>query len=328
MQLVTQQRSPCIMRTAILIAVGWFVFFPTTASAAEIPSKTVPARTYSLGIVPQHKAADLAARWVPLLQYLSARTGLHVEFRTARDIPTFEQQLAQGEYDFAYMNPFQYVLFQQKSGYRALARQRAYGLRGIVVVRADSPYRTLRDLEGQALAFPAPSAFAASILTRAQLRAEGIRTTPSFVVSHDSVYYGVVNRLFAAGGGAPETLDRLDPAVRAQLRVLWTSAEYTPHAFAAHARVPASVAEILRQALIETSRDPRGKRLLAAAGFQELVAANDEEYEAVRKLVPGIRAALCASTESVDDRSQWLCPAAFAGNETRARVVGVDNPGF
>ncbi|MEK7260401.1 MAG: hypothetical protein AAB068_00035, partial [Pseudomonadota bacterium] len=56
MQLVTQQRSPCIMRTAILIAVGWFVFFPTTASAAEIPSKTVPARTYSLGIVPQHKA--------------------------------------------------------------------------------------------------------------------------------------------------------------------------------------------------------------------------------------------------------------------------------
>ena len=201
MQLVTQQRSPCIMRTAILIAVGWFVFFPTTASAAEIPSKTVPARTYSLGIVPQHKAADLAARWVPLLQYLSARTGLHVEFRTARDIPTFEQQLAQGEYDFAYMNPFQYVLFQQKSGYRALARQRAYGLRGIVVVRADSPYRTLRDLEGQALAFPAPSAFAASILTRAQLRAEGVRTTPSFVVSHDSVYYGVVNRLFAGGGG-------------------------------------------------------------------------------------------------------------------------------
>lgn len=328
MQLVVPQRPACIMRTAISIAVGWFVFFPAAASAAEIPPKTVPARTYSLGIVPQHKAADLAARWVPLLQYLNARTGLHIEFRTARDIPTFEQQLAHGEYDFAYMNPFQYVLSRQKSGYRAFARQRAHELRGIVVVRADSPYRTLQDLEGQALAFPAPNAFAASILTRAQLRAEGVRITPSFVVSHDSVYYGVVNRLFAGGGGAPETLDRLDPAVRAQLRVLWTSAEYTPHAFAAHARVPAGVAEILRQALLETSHDPRGKRLLAAAGFQELMAASDEEYESIRKLVPGIRATLCASTESVDDRNQWLCPAAFAGNETRARVVGVGNPGF
>ena len=46
--------------------------------------------------MPQHKAADLAARWVPLLQYLNTRTGLHIEFRTARDIPTFEQQLARG----------------------------------------------------------------------------------------------------------------------------------------------------------------------------------------------------------------------------------------
>ncbi|MBI3574604.1 MAG: phosphate/phosphite/phosphonate ABC transporter substrate-binding protein [Gammaproteobacteria bacterium] len=297
-------------------------------SATETLPVTPSARTYSFGIVPQHKAANLAAWWVPLLQYLSARTDLQFEFRTARDIPTFEQQLAQGEYDFAYMNPFQYVLFQQKSGYRALARQRAHGLRGIVVVRADSPYRTLQDLEGQALAFPAPGAFAASLLTRAQLRAEGIRTTSSFVVAHDSVYYGVVNRLFAGGGGVPETLDRLDPAVRAQLRVLWTSAEYTPHAFAVHARVPTGVAEILRQALIETSRDPHGKRLLAAAGFQELMAASDEEYESVRKLAPSIRAELCAATESVDDRSQWLCPAAFAGNETRARIVGAGNPDF
>lgn len=302
------------MLTAIFIAVGEFVFFPAVTGATEIPPKTIPARTYSFSIVPQHKAADLAARWVPLLQHLSARTGLHLEFRTARDIPTFERQLAAGEHDFAYMNPFQYVLFQQKSGYRALARQRTHGLRGIVVVRADSPYRTLRDLEGQALAFPAPGAFAASILTRAQLRAEGIRTTPSFVVSHDSVYYGVVNRLFAGGGGAPETLDRLDPAARAQLRVLWTSTEYTPHAFAVHARVPADVAEAVRQALIETSRDPHGKQLLAATGLQDLVAVNDKEYESVRQLVPGIRATLCAATEPTDRPGKWLCPDTFAGS--------------
>lgn len=328
MPLVAQRYFRCATIAAIFIAAGAFVFFPAVTGAADISPKTLPARTYSFSIVPQHKAADLAARWVPLLQHLSARTGLHIEFRTARDIPTFEQQLAQGEYDFAYMNPFQYVLFQQKSGYRALARQRAHTLRGIVVVRADSRYRTLRDLEGQALAFPAPGAFAASIVTRAQLRAEGIRTTPSFVVSHDSVYYGVVNRLFAGGGGAPETLDRLDPAVRAQLRVLWTSTEYAPRAFAAHARVPADVADTLRQALIETSRDPRGKQLLATAGLQELVAAHDAEYESVRKLVPSIRAALCASTESVDDRSKWLCPTSFAGNKTQARAVGAGNLGF
>ena len=313
MPLVAQRYSRCATITAIFIVGGCFAFLSTMVSATETLPVTLTARTYSFGIVPQHKATDLAARWVPLLQHLSTRTGLHIEFRTARDIPTFERQLAAGEHDFAYMNPFQYVLFQQKSGYRALVRQRTHGLRGIVVVRADSSYRTLQDLEGQALAFPAPSAFAASIVTRAQLRAEGIRITPSFVVSHDSVYYGVVNRLFAGGGGAPETLDRLAPAMRAQLRVLWTSTEYTPHVFAAHARVPASVAEILRQALIETSHDPRGKRLLAAAGFRELTAASDKEYESVRKLVPDIRATLCAATEPTERPGTWLCPDTFAG---------------
>ncbi|MBI3571533.1 MAG: phosphate/phosphite/phosphonate ABC transporter substrate-binding protein [Gammaproteobacteria bacterium] len=328
MPLVAQRYSRCATITAIFIAASGFVFFPAATGATEASPKAVSARTYSFSIVPQHKAADLAARWVPLLQHLSARTGLHIEFRTARDIPTFEQQLTGGEYDFAYMNPFQYVLSRQKSGYHALARQRAHELRGIVVVRADSLYRTLQDLEGQVLAFPAPGAFAASILTRTQLRAEGIHTTPSFVVSHDSVYYGVVNRLFAGGGGAPETLGRLDPAVRAQLRVLWTSTEYTPHVFAAHTRVPDGVAETLRQALIETGRDPRGKQLLAAAGLQELVAANDAEYESVRKLVPGTRAALCATTESADYPGKLLCPDTFAGNETRARVMGTGNPGF
>ena len=141
MQLVTQQRSPCIMRTDDTHR-GWLVcVFPDDGQRCRDSIEDgSPARTYSLGIVPQHKSRRSRGALGPAAAgYLSARTGLHVEFRTARDIPTFEQQLAQGEYDFAYRNPFQYVLFQQKSGYRARSQGNAYGLRGIVVVRADSP---------------------------------------------------------------------------------------------------------------------------------------------------------------------------------------------
>lgn len=301
------------------VAGGCLLLLLTATSIADTPS-TVPAtRTYTFGIVPQHKASDLAERWVPLLQYLSARTGLPLEFRTARDIPTFERQLLRGEYDFAYMNPFHYVMLQQKAGYRVLARERERGLRGIIVVRAGANQKHLRDLEGQTLAFPAPAAFAASLVTRAHLRAEGIRITPRFVVSHDSVYHGVANGLFVAGGGIPETLEKLDPNVRSQLRVLWISMEYAPHAFAVHRGVPAEVVATVRQAMLETGLNPEGARRLEVAGLRNLTSANDGEYEQIRRLAPSIRAEICATEASIHE-SSWLCPTSFADGETRAQL--------
>lgn len=308
--------SACLSSIAAIVG-GCFALLLTAVCAADTTS--APARTYTVGIVPQHKAVDLATRWVPLLKYLSARTGLRLEFRTARDIPTFERQLLQGEYDFAYMNPFHYVMLQKKAGYHALVRERDRGLRGIIVVRADANHKHLRELEGQVLAFPAPAAFAASLVTRAHLRAEGIRITPRFVVSHDSVYHGVANGLFVAGGGIPETLDQMEPRIRSQLRVLWTSTEYTPHAFAAHRRLAPDVVAAVRQAMIEINRDPEGARRLAATGLGTLTQTSDSEYERIRRLAPGIRAEICA-TETPTNESSWLCPTSFAGGETRARL--------
>ena len=277
-----------------------------------------PEHIYSFAIVPQHKATDLARHWTPLLQYLNEKTGYRFEFRTARDIPTFEQRLMQSEYDVAYLNPLQHVVFRQTTGYRAIARESGRSLHGILVVRADSPYHTLRDLQGQTLAFPAPSAFAASLLTRARLRAEDVRIMPSFVVSHDSVYYGVANGLFAAGGGARQTLDRLEPKVREKLRMLWMSEEYPPHPFVVHPRVPAAVTAALLQTLTGMGNDARGRRLLAALGFHELVRAGDEEYEGVRKMVPGLRAEICALPESyASDSASWLCAGTPATGSAR-----------
>jgi phosphonate transport system substrate-binding protein len=275
---------------------------------------------YTLAVVPRHPATDLAARWTPLLRYLEGKTGLRLVFRTGRDVPTFELRAVQGEYDFVYLNPFQYTLFQQKVGYRALAREHARGLRGVVVVRADAPYRGLRDLKDHVLAFPAPSAFAASLVTRAQFRTQNIRIQPRFVVSHDSVYYGVANGLFAAGGGTLDTYQRLDPTVRAKLRVLWTSPEYVSHALASHPRLPHDIVMTVQRALRDAGRDPEGRRVLAAAGFETLGVAGDREYDPVRHLSPVMRAELCMLSETPAATRAWLCPTSLAGNVTRVRA--------
>jgi len=110
---------------------------------------------FSFGVVPQRTAIDLARSWVPILDYLGAKTGYRFEFRTARDADAFEQRLDTGEFDLVYMNPYQYILSHAKHGYRVYAKEKDRLLTGLIVVRANSPYREVRELEGKTLAFAA-----------------------------------------------------------------------------------------------------------------------------------------------------------------------------
>jgi phosphonate transport system substrate-binding protein len=152
------------------------------------------------------------------------------------------------------------------------------------VVAKDSDYQQLKDLNGMVLAFPSPAAFAASLLTRAHLRAENVLFTPKYVSSHDSVYRTVAKGLYGAGGGIIRTFDNVDPLIRTQLRILWTSHGYTPHAFANHPRVPAATVVTLQGAMVAMYRDEIGRDLLRAINFNGIEPASDSDWDDVRAL--------------------------------------------
>ena len=75
-------------------------------------------RTFSFGVVPQQAASELAETWSPVLTWLSKQAGMQLRFSTAPDIPNFEQRLAKEEYDFAYMNPYHFVVFNEAPAIR------------------------------------------------------------------------------------------------------------------------------------------------------------------------------------------------------------------
>jgi phosphonate transport system substrate-binding protein len=243
-----------------------------------------PPRLLEFGIVPQQSATKLARLWTPVLDYLGEKTGYRFQFRTAPDIPTFEQRLARGEYDMAYMNPYHYTVFHREPGYRAFAKEKDKRIKGILVVRKDSPYRSLRELKGQTLAFPAPAAFAASILIRSHLKNAGIPITAKYVSSHDSVYLTVAKGLYPAGGGVMRTFRNMNAAITDQLRILWVTPSYTPHAIAAHPAVPEDVVLRVQQAMLAMHKDLHGKTLLKTINFKGIVAAEDAEWNDVRTL--------------------------------------------
>jgi len=242
------------------------------------------ADTFTLGIVPQQSAKKLAKLWTPITNYLSEKTGHTIIFSTAKDIPTFEKRVLAGDYDIAYMNPYHFTVFNQKPGYSAIAKQKGKRIKGIIVVAKDSPLQDLTELAEQTLAFPAPAAFAATVLPSAKLRQENIRFTPKYVSSHDSVYLGVSRGFFPAGGGIQRTFNNTSTQVREKLRVLWTTPGFTPHAIAVKPAMDKQIAQGIKAAFLSMNDNERGKALLNSINFKGIESATDADWDDVRGL--------------------------------------------
>ena len=242
------------------------------------------AQTLTFGIVPQQSATKLARLWTPIIRHINAATGLDLRFATAPDIPAFEHRLAEQRYDLAYMNPYHFVVFNRSPGYRAIAHASDKRIKGIMVVSRHSEVQSLAALDGHSLAFPSPAAFAASILTRAELSAQSIDFKPVYVSSHDSVYRSVAKGLFPAGGGVVRTFNNLEPEIRDQLRILWTSRGFTPHAIAARPGLAEDTVRRIREALVGMSSDERGRQLLHGIKLKGFQSAQDSDWDDVRAL--------------------------------------------
>ncbi len=239
---------------------------------------------FTFGFVPQQSATVLAKRWIPVLREINKSTKLNLVFATAPDIPTFEKRLLQGEYDFAYMNPYHYTVFSEKPGYRAFAKQKDKWITGIIVVAKDSSIESIHDLEGRQLAFPSPAAFAASILTQGLLKQNKVRITPKFVSSHDSVYRAVAAGLMVGGGGIMRTFNTVEKDVSQKLRVLTTTPKYTPHAFAYHPRMKEEVVQVVAQAFYQLAESEQGSNALKMLSFTGVEPAEDQDWNDVREI--------------------------------------------
>ena len=103
-------------------------------------------QTFKFDVVPQLTAAKIYTTWSPLLQRIGQEAGLCFELRVSATIPEFEQKLLKGEPEFVFLNPYHAVLANQKKKYQPLLADSQDLLTGILVVRADSPIKSLDEL--------------------------------------------------------------------------------------------------------------------------------------------------------------------------------------
>jgi phosphonate transport system substrate-binding protein len=248
------------MKTALLCLAA-LLALPWPAAAVCLGDTTAP-RPATLYVVPQLPPALLFARWSPLLEQVGRKTGHCFELTIVRSIPEFEQALLKGTPDFAFVNPYHAVMVRRRQGYIPLLMDSQERLSGILTVAADSPIQTVAALDGKTVVFPAPNAFAASLLIRAHLAGQGIRIEPKYVQTHGSVYRAVALGDASAGGGVNNTLQREEPALRSRLRVLYETPSYAPHPLVAHPRMSAALRESVTSAFIGVASTDTGRQLL------------------------------------------------------------------
>ncbi len=239
---------------------------------------------YTFSVVPQFERRVLFGIWQPIVDELEKRTGARFQLTTSLSVSDYERDVHRGVYDFIYVNPYVMPNIEEQPGYVPLIRDRK-PLRGILVVRKDSPVRKVEELQGKTLAVPSMSALGASLLLRAELdRQYKVKTQVVLAKTHSSVFLHVVNGFADAGGSVQKALSEQDPRVRDALRVLYQTSEVPSHPLAAHQRVPAALREQVRKAFLDLSTTPQGRELLGKIPMQEAVAASSEDYRPLRAL--------------------------------------------
>ncbi len=237
---------------------------------------------YTFGVVPQYHNRKIIRIWRPILDEIRKQTGIVLNLAGAPTIPAFEKKFMKGELDFAYMNPYHILKASNSQGYIPLVRDGSRKLRGILVVRKNSPYKSAAELNGQVVALPSPNALGASMLLRADLESTfGIQVKPKYVQTHSSVYLHVAKGLVVAGGGVMSTFMSQKPEIKDRLRVLFTTRGTIPHPIVAHPRVPRRDIKEIKSALLAMGKTPEGRALLAEIPIKDIQPSSINEYKAL-----------------------------------------------
>ncbi|MDD8058517.1 MULTISPECIES: phosphate/phosphite/phosphonate ABC transporter substrate-binding protein [Shewanella] len=245
-----------------------------------IQSSWLFAQEYTFGVVPQYEPQKLNAIWQPLLNEVSQQTGIKIKLITVESIPVFEQAFANGDYDFAYMNPWHSVIANEKQGYMPLIKDAGRKLQGVLVVKKDGGINDLSQLQNEEIAFPAPNALGASLLMRADLaQLYDLSIKPVYVQTHSSVYLNVALGTTKAGGGVLGTLKQQPQNLQDKLTILYKTREISRHPIVAHPRVDTAVQLNIQQAILTIGQSEKYKHLLAGIPITQPSTATLAEYQ-------------------------------------------------
>lgn len=241
-------------------------------------------------IPPLDSPTQVYARFKPLADYLSRKSGQPVQLVLSRNLEDFSSKVSEPVPQLAYFCPLNYVTVTQKSTYTPVAgiTEPSSRNRSVILVRHDSPIHRVADLKGRSLALGNVACAASFLIPRAMLQREGI-TLDDFLEtrktgSDQAALMAVAARLYDVTASSESTAQ---PFIsKGILRAVLYSQDSPPDLIAANALVPAGLQQKIRRALLG-AQTPTGQ----LAGYNrprigafDFVAADDSQYDVIREM--------------------------------------------
>ncbi|MBW8306479.1 MAG: phosphate/phosphite/phosphonate ABC transporter substrate-binding protein [Thiobacillus sp.] len=238
----------------------------------------------SFGVFPHLTARQTIETYRPLAYVVEKRLQRPIVIYTARDFKTFVERTRQGEYDILMTAPHLAWLARQEAGYRPLLKY-VRPVRGLLVVKADSPLDSLGALRGRTIATADPLAVVALAL-HAELAAHGLRQAIDYQTtdsgSHLNAAMQVINGRADAAMIGLHPYKLMPPELRRQVRVLAETPSLSSLMYLAHPRRGAAAGQAVRQALREFAASPAGQAFMQSGGYGGFAEVDGDELRAFR----------------------------------------------
>ena len=255
----------------------------SAAPAAEPENRS--GRSYRFGVFPYLPVLTIDRIFGPMAAAFAEALGRPVYLKTKSTFEQFVIELRHESYDVVFVHPFLYVDAADRHGYLPLARL-AGGLTAVVLVQSDRPWRTWADLAGKVLAAPPPLAAVSEMASVALLDAgllPGIDTTFVHYRTKASCLHAV-SVGDADGCVLPGfVLGQIGEIAQGRLRIMVESGAIQHLAGMRSSKTIVAERAKLRALITSWPQTEAGRAILAAGSWTRFVAAQDADYDEVRR---------------------------------------------
>jgi phosphonate transport system substrate-binding protein len=249
-----------------------------------------------IGLLPGESSLTVMRVFEPLRRELESKLGIPVELQVGTNYAATGEALRFRRLDVAYLGPVTYVLQREKARLISFATPRhpkaGASFEAAIIVPADSPARTLRDLAGTDIVFGDPASTSGSWVPRYELLASGLRAgrdyKAHYLGAHDAVALAVANKKAAAGGISRPVYNRLlseEKIDAARVRVLLPSRPVPEYAWTFREGLDPAFRQRVAEAFYAID-DPAVLGIFDADRF---IASADSDMDPVRVWVEALR---------------------------------------
>jgi len=256
-------------------------------------------RELRFAMISSENERDVLVRFDGFARHFTEAMGVPFRVFRATDYAATVEALRADQAEFGYLGPAAYALARRVAGEKIVPIASGTDLDGgagyhsVIIVRADSPFRSLADLRGRTLAWADPNSASGFAVPQFFLRREGVdparffARTP-FSGNHEQSVIGVLNGTYDAAAtwwtndrrSNPQRMEEKGMIAPGQWRIIWTSPLIPNSPYVMRANLP----EALKALYVETlmalpERNPEAWRVLTSGQSRSLIRRTHEDYK-------------------------------------------------